>query len=137
MPNDAGTSTADDLAALARRVEALEAIVVEAKLGDRLAELEPQQRESERRIDNLARAVGGINAKSETWLRTIWLERAEARDRRKAAVGMLSCSFCAKTQHEVKRLVAGPAVFICDECAAVCVDVVKEEPVAPVPEVAR
>lgn len=32
----------------------------------------------------------------------------------------LYCSFCAKTQHEVKRLIAGPTVFICDECVVRC-----------------
>ena len=38
----------------------------------------------------------------------------------------LYCSFCGKSQHEVKKLVAGPAVFICDECIALCSDIVDE-----------
>ena len=39
----------------------------------------------------------------------------------------LYCSFCGKSQHEVKKLIAGPQVFICDECIALCVDIIKEE----------
>ena len=37
------------------------------------------------------------------------------------------CSFCGKSQHEVKKLIAGPTVFICDECVDLCVDIIKEE----------
>ena len=39
----------------------------------------------------------------------------------------LMCSFCSKKQHEVKKLIAGPAVFICDECIDLCTDIMKEE----------
>ena len=39
----------------------------------------------------------------------------------------LYCSFCGKSQHEVKRLIAGPSVFICDECIDLCNDIVREE----------
>jgi ATP-dependent Clp protease ATP-binding subunit ClpX len=39
----------------------------------------------------------------------------------------LYCSFCGKSQHEVKKLIAGPTVFICDECVELCVDIIKEE----------
>ncbi|MFN7662944.1 MAG: ATP-dependent Clp protease ATP-binding subunit ClpX [Alphaproteobacteria bacterium] len=39
----------------------------------------------------------------------------------------LSCSFCGKTQHEVKKLIAGPSVFICNECVDLCADIVEEE----------
>jgi ATP-dependent Clp protease ATP-binding subunit ClpX len=39
----------------------------------------------------------------------------------------LHCSFCGKSQHEVKKLIAGPTVFICDECVELCVGVIKEE----------
>ncbi|BBJ32098.1 ATP-dependent Clp protease ATP-binding subunit ClpX [Rickettsia asiatica] len=39
----------------------------------------------------------------------------------------LVCSFCGKKQHEVKKLIAGPAVFICDECIDLCADIMKEE----------
>ncbi|AIL65747.1 ATP-dependent Clp protease ATP-binding subunit ClpX [Rickettsiales bacterium Ac37b] len=40
---------------------------------------------------------------------------------------VLYCSFCGKSQHEVRKLIAGPTVFICDECIALCLDIVKEE----------
>lgn len=40
---------------------------------------------------------------------------------------ILHCSFCGKSQHEVKKLIAGPTVFICDECVDLCVDIIKEE----------
>ncbi len=36
----------------------------------------------------------------------------------------LYCSFCKKSQHEVKKLIAGPVVFICDECVALCIDII-------------
>ena len=39
----------------------------------------------------------------------------------------LFCSFCGKSQYEVKKLIAGPAVFICNECVELCIDVIKEE----------
>ena len=39
----------------------------------------------------------------------------------------LFCSFCGKNQHEVKKLIAGPSVFICDECVDLCNDIIKEE----------
>ena len=40
---------------------------------------------------------------------------------------ILYCSFCGKSQHEVKKLIAGPTVFICDECVELCMDIIKEE----------
>ena len=39
----------------------------------------------------------------------------------------LYCSFCGKSQHEVKKLIAGPSVFICDECIDLCTDIIREE----------
>src|SRR5438105_9469833 len=39
----------------------------------------------------------------------------------------LYCSFCGKSQHEVRKLIAGPTVFICDECVELCMDIVGEE----------
>jgi ATP-dependent Clp protease ATP-binding subunit ClpX len=39
----------------------------------------------------------------------------------------LYCSFCGKSQHEVKKLIAGPAVYVCDECIELCQDIIKEE----------
>ena len=40
---------------------------------------------------------------------------------------VLFCSFCGKSQHEVKKLIAGPSVFICDECIDLCTDIIQEE----------
>ena len=40
---------------------------------------------------------------------------------------LLYCSFCGKSQHEVKKLIAGPSVFICDECIALCNDIIHDE----------
>ena len=40
---------------------------------------------------------------------------------------VLYCSFCGKSQHEVRKLIAGPTVFICDECVELCMDIIKEE----------
>ena len=40
---------------------------------------------------------------------------------------ILYCSFCGKSQHEVRNLIAGPTVFICDECVELCMDIIKEE----------
>ena len=46
----------------------------------------------------------------------------------------LYCSFCGKSQHEVKKLIAGPSVFICDECIDLCNDIIREEVPADAPE---
>ncbi len=40
---------------------------------------------------------------------------------------VLTCSFCGKSQHEVRKLIAGPSVFVCDECVELCNDIIKEE----------
>src|SRR5688500_20368749 len=39
----------------------------------------------------------------------------------------LHCTFCGKSQHEVRKLIAGPTVFICDECVELCMDIIREE----------
>jgi ATP-dependent Clp protease ATP-binding subunit ClpX len=39
----------------------------------------------------------------------------------------LYCSFCGKSQHEVKKLIAGPSVFICDECIDLCNEIIRDE----------
>ena len=39
----------------------------------------------------------------------------------------LHCTFCGKSQHEVRKLIAGPTVFICDECVELCMDIIGEE----------
>ncbi|MDR3352411.1 MAG: ATP-dependent Clp protease ATP-binding subunit ClpX [Zoogloeaceae bacterium] len=48
-------------------------------------------------------------------------------DKDKQGEKLLYCSFCHKSQHEVKKLIAGPHVFICDECIALCNDIIREE----------
>ncbi len=48
----------------------------------------------------------------------------------------LICSFCGKTKDEVAHLIAGPGVFICDECVALCVEIIAEER-GPQPPTAR
>src|SRR5215471_11911267 len=50
---------------------------------------------------------------------------AGAADR--AAAKTLYCSFCGKSQHDVGKLIAGPGVFICDECVGLCTDIVRDE----------
>src|SRR5690606_9943468 len=40
---------------------------------------------------------------------------------------ILYCSFCGKSQHEVRKLIAGPSVYICDECVELCNDIIREE----------
>ena len=47
--------------------------------------------------------------------------------REKTTNGSLSCSFCGKSQKEVKKLIAGPGVYICDECIDLCNDIISEE----------
>ena len=44
----------------------------------------------------------------------------------------LACSFCGKSQHAVHKLIAGPAVFICDECVHICVGILQDDGPAPV-----
>jgi len=48
-------------------------------------------------------------------------------DKGKNADQTLYCSFCGKSQHEVKKLIAGPTVFICNECTVLCMDIITEE----------
>lgn len=56
--------------------------------------------------------------------------RADAAEKQLAALmkpkQTLYCSFCGKSQHEVQKLIAGPTVFICDECVTLCVEIVNE-----------
>lgn len=58
-------------------------------------------------------------------------------DKRKDGSGkLLYCSFCGKSQHEVKKLIAGPSVYICDECVDLCNDIIREEIKDLIPPVA-
>jgi ATP-dependent Clp protease ATP-binding subunit ClpX len=45
----------------------------------------------------------------------------------------LYCTFCGKSQHEVKKLIAGPSVFICDECIDLCNEIIRDEQPPPTP----
>ena len=49
------------------------------------------------------------------------------REQRSTDGKILYCSFCGKSQHEVRKLIAGPSVFICDECVELCNDIIREE----------
>ena len=49
---------------------------------------------------------------------------------KKSGEKLLYCSFCGKSQHEVKKLIAGPSVFICDECIDLCNDIIRDETAA-------
>src|SRR5882672_10425423 len=77
-------------------------------------------------------------------LRSLWVEaeafattiqsvRASVTENGMSKVGgsdsknTLYCSFCGKSQHEVRKLIAGPTVFICDECVELCMDIIREE----------
>jgi len=48
-------------------------------------------------------------------------------DEKKTDEKLLYCSFCGKSQHEVRKLIAGPSVFVCDECITLCNDIMREE----------
>jgi hypothetical protein len=54
----------------------------------------------------------------------VWRRAGDGRGHGKAP---LRCSFCAKSQGEVRKLIAGPKVYICDECIQLCVDIMAEE----------
>ena len=47
---------------------------------------------------------------------------------------VLHCSFCKKSQHEVKKLVAGPSVYVCDECIKLCNKIIEEDKIAKLPQ---
>lgn len=49
-------------------------------------------------------------------------------DTRKHPPGTMFCSFCGKSQHDVRKLIAGPAVFVCNECVALCAKIIDETP---------
>jgi ATP-dependent Clp protease ATP-binding subunit ClpX len=51
-------------------------------------------------------------------------------DKKGSSEKLLYCSFCGKSQHEVKKLIAGPSVFICDECIDLCNDIIRDESAA-------
>lgn len=53
------------------------------------------------------------------------------RDTQTQTQAVLRCSFCNKSDRDVRKLIAGPAVFICDECVDVCVDIIRHDVTAP------
>jgi len=75
--------------------------------------------------------LSGVHAEGETLdelcgkLPAIVNEMMEAASTRKA--GTCYCSFCGKSQHEVPKLIAGPSVFICNECVDLCSEIVEEK----------
>ena len=52
-------------------------------------------------------------------------------DKKTGGEKLLYCSFCGKSQHEVRKLIAGPSVFICDECIELCNDIIRDETASP------
>ena len=52
-------------------------------------------------------------------------------DKKAGGEKLLYCSFCGKSQHEVRKLIAGPSVFICDECIELCNDIIRDESASP------
>ena len=55
-------------------------------------------------------------------------------DRKSRNEKLLFCSFCGKSQHEVTKLIAGPSVYICNECVDLCINILKDEKVKTFPE---
>src|SRR5512134_3256409 len=51
----------------------------------------------------------------------------EARSKEAKEKGLFACSFCGKSQREVRKLIAGPDVYICDECIRLCNDIIADE----------
>ena len=58
-------------------------------------------------------------------------------DKKGSSEKLLYCSFCGKSQHEVRKLIAGPSVFICDECIELCNDIIRDEAQADAPSAAK
>lgn len=52
-------------------------------------------------------------------------DKLRAAEKRLAELSPLHCDFCGKSQHEVKKLIAGPKTFICDECTWKCIEIVE------------
>ena len=64
---------------------------------------------------------------SMTEIRTVGTETNMTKVGGSDSKNTLYCSFCGKSQHEVRKLIAGPTVFICDECVELCMDIIREE----------
>jgi len=61
------------------------------------------------------------------WPQQVWGMSEDRQGRSGDSNKILYCSFCGKSQHEVRKLIAGPSVFICDECVELCNDIIREE----------
>jgi ATP-dependent Clp protease ATP-binding subunit ClpX len=61
------------------------------------------------------------------WPQQVWGMSEDRQGRTGDSNKILYCSFCGKSQHEVRKLIAGPSVFICDECVELCNDIIREE----------
>src|SRR5437588_775883 len=66
----------------------------------------------------MGRSSDGIERRTETRMSKVGTSDSK---------NTLYCSFCGKSQHEVRKLIAGPTVFICDECVELCMDIIREE----------
>ncbi|KGQ11245.1 ATP-dependent Clp protease ATP-binding subunit ClpX [Beauveria bassiana D1-5] len=105
-------------------IHAKEILKVKARMNELMAEhtgksLEQIEKDTERdRFLSASEAVD-TQKREEVLLMT---------DKRKDGSGkLLYCSFCGKSQHEVRKLIAGPSVYICDECVDLCNDIIREE----------
>ena len=97
-----------------------------AGMYDQIAGLLKENRQNLRQITGLLLQERLGRSKED---RTAALQRPTA-----AAENTLYCSFCGKSQHEVEKLIAGPAVFICDECTILCMAIIEDKasPTGPV-----
>ncbi|OWU77627.1 ClpX C4-type zinc finger protein [Marinibacterium profundimaris] len=86
------------------------------------------KRDKSANVETLARAHAAEKERDDAKaaLEKMKRERDAARDKL-AELRPLRCSFCAKTHHEVRKMIAGPSVFICDECVDVCARIVSAE----------
>src|SRR4051794_32952535 len=71
-----------------------------------------------RKPPGVGRSSGEIERRTETRMSKVGTSDSK---------NTLYCSFCGKSQHEVRKLIAGPTVFICDECVELCMDIIREE----------
>lgn len=98
------------MATLKERVEALEAMAHEHSYDNTIFTLKERQETAER--DRNWRAKG--------------YEREASALTGKSVHGQLCCSFCGKKQREVKKLIAGPTVYICNECVVLCAGILEK-----------
>ena len=83
-----------------------------------------------RAAGDVAQAVGDASHTLGEVFQVALINRGKTMAEKKSGEKLLYCSFCGKSQHEVKKLIAGPSVFICDECIELCNDIIRDEVVA-------